>query len=211
MPYLGVCHALRPPQTRCLLETWIWYSLPGTFRSELLCLLFMDVSVVWALSQCCRKLRMASYFDCSGCWNKCYFRTGYDLHIQNRLRIPVTGSSPISTVGVSKTFDFCKYAAPAINDVWIPKILTNQPHLPLSLKSVCLDKTLLRGHIRIETGSPSRRDAPRRHRARGRRPSRSGNNQAVGGHQFPIAREREPDVGAGAMGRSRSGRRGDWR
>ena len=87
MPYLGVCHALRPPQTRCLLETWIWYSLPRAFRSELLCLLFMDVSVVWALSQCCRKLRMVSYFDCSGCWNKCYFRTGYEVHIQNRLRM----------------------------------------------------------------------------------------------------------------------------
>jgi hypothetical protein len=88
VPYLGVCHASRPPQSRCLLETWIWYSFPGAFRSELLCLLFMDVSVVWALSQCCRMLRMVSYVDCSVCWNKCYFRTGYDRHIQNRLRIP---------------------------------------------------------------------------------------------------------------------------
>ncbi len=84
VPYLGVCHALRPPHTRCLLEAWIWFALPAPFRAEMLCLLFADDVVIRMLSQCCRKLRMVSYIECASCWQKHYFRTGYELYIQFR-------------------------------------------------------------------------------------------------------------------------------
>ena len=84
VPYLGVCHALRPPQTRCLLEAWIWFALPAPFRAEMLCLLFGDDTIIRMLSQCCRKLRMVSYIDCASCWQKRYFRTGYELYMQSR-------------------------------------------------------------------------------------------------------------------------------
>ena len=39
------------------------------------------------------------------------FRTGYESRI--------TGLPPISTVGVFKAFDSCKYPAPALKDVWV--------------------------------------------------------------------------------------------
>ena len=139
VPYLGVCHALRPPQTRCLLEAWIWFTLRGPFRAELLCLLFGDSTVIRMLSQCCRKLRMVSYIDCASCWKKGYFRTGYELYMQSR---PID-SRPCAWIKENvHRLQFCKLCAqrgpPRAStsqdpyDRWLPPGIENEEPDPFA-------------------------------------------------------------------------------